>query len=166
MSEVSIIVAATPGGAIGRGGDLMCHIGPDLRRFKALTLGKPVVMGRLTFESLPGGALPGRRNIVITRRADYAPVGAERAASLDEALAMTAGAPEVMIIGGGQIYAQARDAATCVYLTEVDLPDDGADTFITPFAGDPAWAETDRTPTATDPRTGIAYRFITYRRRP
>lgn len=164
MSTVTMIVASTPGGAIGRGGDLMCHIGADLRRFKALTLGKPVIMGRLTFESLPGGALPGRRNIVISRLSDYMPEGAERAGSLADALAMTAGEPEVMIIGGGQIYAQARDAADKVYLTEVDLSEDGADTFIAPFADDPAWTETDSTPSATDPRTGITYRFITYRR--
>lgn len=86
-STISIIVAMTRSGAIGRKGDLLYHISADLKRFKSITMGKPVIMGRKTFESLPGGPLPGRRNIVVTRRKDYPADGIDTAGSLEEALA-------------------------------------------------------------------------------
>ncbi len=102
-AKISIIVAMTPSGAIGRKGDLLYHISADLKRFKALTMGKPIIMGRKTFESLPSGPLPGRRNIVVTRRNDYPAEGIEVAGSLDEAVALAADAEEAMIIGGAEI---------------------------------------------------------------
>lgn len=157
---VSIIVAATPCGAIGRGGDMLYHISADLKRFKAITLGKPVIMGRKTFDSLPSGALPGRRNIVITRNAGWNAPGAERAASLDDALKLCAGVPEVMIIGGATIYEAALPLASRIYLTLIDAKPDDADTFITPLHQLDGWTVTEESEPAVDPRSGVSYRFI------
>lgn len=96
-------------------------------------MGWPIVMGRRTFESFPNGALPGRRNIVITRNASYAPAGAETAPGLDEALKMCEGVEQVFIIGGGEIYRQAISRADRLLLTEIDASPDDADTFFPPF---------------------------------
>lgn len=161
---VSIIVAMTPEGAIGRNGDLLYHISADLKRFKAVTMGKPLIMGRKTFESLPGGALPGRRNIVVTGQAGYSAPGAEIASSFDEALAMAAGADEVMVIGGATIYRQALSVAGKVYLTLIEARVDDADTFIPPF-DEKTWSVEEESSPATDPRSGVVYRFIDLVRR-
>lgn len=101
MPVISMIAIVARDGAIGRGGDQPFHISADFKRFKQLTLGHPVIMGRRTFEALPGGALPGRRNIVISRNPDYRAEGAETAPSIGDAIAMCDGAGEVFIIGGG-----------------------------------------------------------------
>ena len=115
---MTIIVAITAGkGAIGRKGDMIYHISDDLRRFKALTTGHTIVMGRRTFESLPKGALPDRRNIVITRNADFTAPAVETAFSLEEALKMAEADGEVFVIGGGQIYAQALPLADKLEIT-------------------------------------------------
>lgn len=163
-ATVSIIVAMTPSGAIGRNGDLLYHISADLKRFKGVTMGKPVVMGRKTFESLPGGALPGRRNIVITRNEGYEAPGVEVAGSLDEALAMTAEVEEVMIIGGAEIYRMASAVAQRVYLTLIESEVADADTFIAPFDKE-TWAIIEESDPMTDPRSGVAYRFLNLQRR-
>ena len=115
---INIIVAATLDGAIGLRGDMLYYIRPDLQRFKALTTGHTVIMGRKTFESLPKGALPNRRNIVITRRADFSAPGAEVAHSLQEAL-NTADGEEIFIIGGESIYRAAMPLAQRLYLTQI-----------------------------------------------
>lgn len=166
---ISIIVAVAADGAIGRRGDLAFHIREDLRRFKQITMGKPLVMGRRTFESLPGGALPGRRNIVVTRDSSFSAPGAERAASLGEAISMAAqtaadGAGEIMIIGGGQIYAEAIGMADRLYLTEIDATVDDADTFF-PAIDRTAWEQTEQSPLMTDPRSSVGYRFTTLDRK-
>lgn len=160
---ISIIVAAGHGGAIGVGGQLPFHISDDLKHFKQTTLGKPVVMGRKTFESLPGGALPGRRNIVVTRNGEWAASGVETAPSLDEAIALAASASpeEIMIIGGGQIYAQAIPLAGRIYLTEVDADCPGADTFF-PTIDSETWQTTDASPIISSP---IPHRFLTLDRK-
>ena len=127
---IHIIVAIDRHGAIGRGGDLLFHLRDDLRRFKALTMGNTLVMGRKTFESLPGGALPGRRNIVITRDAAFAAPGVETAASPAEALGMAAAGPgDTFVIGGGQIYAAMLPETDILDLTVVDREGEGADTY-------------------------------------
>ena len=120
--RIGVIAIVAHGGAIGRGGDQPFHIKEDFRHFKALTLGKPIVMGRKTFEALPTGTLPGRTNIVVTRNADWSAEGVVTAASLDEAIAkgFEENSEEVMIIGGGEIYRQAMPLATNLYITEVD----------------------------------------------
>ena len=133
--KVSIIVAVDRNGAIGNRGDQLYYIREDLRHFKALTLGHPIIMGRKTFEALPRGPLPGRRNIVVSRQADYRPEGADVVASLPEALALCEGEEEVFVIGGAQIYALALPLATGLYLTEIDSAAPEADTFFPPFEG-------------------------------
>lgn len=159
---VTIIAAVARDGAIGLRGDMPFHISADLRRFKQLTMGHPLVMGRKTFDSLPGGALPGRRNIVVTRNASFSAPGAERAASLEEALAMCTDDPDVMIIGGGEIYRQAMPLADCLELTEIDADVPDAEVFF-PAVG-PEWKALAVSERATDPRSGAEYRFATYRR--
>lgn len=145
--NVSIIVAVDRNWAIGNKGDQLFYIREDLRHFKELTMGCPIIMGRKTFEALPRGPLPGRRNIVITRSADYAPAGAETAPSLEAAIALCAGAQEVFIIGGAQIYALALPLATDLYLTQIDAAAPEADTFfpvIASAAADPTpWLPTE-----------------------
>ncbi|MDE6854137.1 MAG: dihydrofolate reductase [Muribaculaceae bacterium] len=128
--QVSIIAAIDRCGGIGRRGDLLFHISADLRRFKALTMGNTIVMGRRTFESLPKGALPGRRNIVVTRQPDYTAEGAETAGNIREAIAMSS--TPVFIIGGGQIYTQSIALADRLELTVIDAKADDADTFFPP----------------------------------
>lgn len=159
----TIIAAVAHDGAIGRNGDLAFHISADLKRFKALTTGHTVVMGRRTFESLPKGALPNRRNIVVTRNAAYNAPGIETAASLDEAMKMAAG-DEIFIIGGGEIYRQAIGLADRLELTEIDADCQGADTFF-PTVDQAQWQPVSATGPDTDPRTGTPYRFATYTRR-
>lgn len=127
---INIIVAADRHGAIGRNGDLLFHISEDLRRFKQLTMGHPIIMGRKTFESFPKGPLPGRRNIVITRQPDYSRPGIEVAASLEDALKAAHDADEIYIIGGGEIYRQAWPLAQRFLITEIDAEVADADTFI------------------------------------
>lgn len=163
-AEISIIVAMTPSGAIGRKGDLLYHISADLKRFKALTMGKPIIMGRKTFESLPSGPLPGRRNIVVTRRADYPAEGIQVAGSLDEAIALAGDAEEAMIIGGAEIYRLARDKASKVYLTLIDDEATDADTFLEPFENE-TWTVVEESSPIADPRSGVTYRFINLERR-
>lgn len=161
----SIIVAIDNGGAIGRAGDLLYHIREDLRRFKALTVGNTVVMGRKTFDSLPKGALPDRRNIVVTRNGAFAAEGAERAASLEEALAMAADGPgETFVIGGGEIYAQALPEARKLYLTVVDAPSPEDATAHFPAIDPAEWRMTETSDSFVDPSSGLQYRFVTLER--
>lgn len=163
MPETVIIAAVGRDGAIGREGGLVWRISADMRRFRALTMGHPLVMGRHTFESLPG-ALPGRRNIVVTSDASYAAAGAETAPSLQAALAMASGAERVMVIGGGSVYAQAMPLADTLEITLVDADAPDADTHFP--AIDPAvWERVEESAPATDERLGVNYRYITYRRR-
>ena len=131
---VSIIVAAADNGVIGKAGTLPWRMPSDLRRFRSLTMGKPVVMGRLTFQSL-SRPLDGRDNIVITRDRGFSVDGASVAGSLSDAIAIgrrhaiARGVDEIMIIGGGQVYAEALAHAGRVYLTRVHAAVDGDTTF-------------------------------------
>jgi dihydrofolate reductase len=125
--EIFLVVAVADNGVIGQGGAMPWHISADFRRLKALTMGKPLVMGRKTFDSLPG-VLPGRRHIVITRDPQWQAEGAERAASLEAALAM-ANAPHIAIFGGAQIYAEALPLADRIELTEVHASPPGDTRF-------------------------------------
>ena len=167
--KTSIIAAVGRRGAIGAGGDLAFHISPDLRHFKAVTMGKPVIMGRKTFESLPGGALPGRLNIVISRDPHYTAPGVTAVSSLTDAIAAaeTSGASEAMIIGGAQIYAQAMPIADALILTEIDAERPDADTFF-PAIG-PEWTLSDdsagKDEWTVDPKTSLPYRFVCYSRK-
>lgn len=133
------IVARATNGCIGIGGDQPWKIREDLQRFKALTTGKPMIMGRKTFEALPG-RLPGRRHIVLTRQADWQADGAEVAHSLDEAVAL-ADEGDVAVIGGAEIFAMFMPLATRFELTEV-FEDTAGDTFM-PAPGE-GWREVSR----------------------
>ena len=138
---ISIIVAIARNGVIGGDNRLLWHISEDLRRFKALTTGHPVVMGRKTWESL-GRPLPGRTNVVLTRQLDFAPEGAVVVHSLEEAVRMFPPQEEIFIIGGAQIYRQAMDLADRLYLTIVHRPYEGDTSFPLPDPGQ--WLETSR----------------------
>lgn len=159
----TIIAAVGRDNAIGRNGDLAFHLRGDMRRFKALTTGHTVIMGRKTFESLPKGALPDRRNIVITRNNAYAAPAVECAPSLEDAVAMAPG-EDIFIIGGGEIYRQALEAADRLEITAVDADTPDADTFF-PVIDSDIWREADSSEVMTDEKSGIQYRFICYCRR-
>jgi dihydrofolate reductase len=162
MTMISLIAALDRRRAIGRGNALPWRLPDDLRRFKALTLGKPVLMGRRTAESL-GRALPGRLNLVLSR-AQQAPFdGMQAVASIDAALAAVADASELMVIGGGEVYAQLLPHATRMHLTHVDTEVDGADAFFPPF--EPAeWIIEARSAHPADARHPFAFEFVDYRR--
>lgn len=122
-----MIVAASANNVIGVDGGLPWRLSEDLRRFKEITLGKPMIMGRLTFEAI-GKALPGRRSIVITRQANYEAEGCDVVTTMDAALELASDADEVMIIGGGKVYEQLLPMTDRIYLTRVHADFDG-DTF-------------------------------------
>lgn len=150
--------------AIGKGNALPWHLPVDLKRFKALTLGKPLLMGRKTAESL-GRALPGRRNLVLTRSGRVPFDGMEAVASVDQSLRIAAddAADELCVIGGGEVFAMTLRLAQRMHLTWVDTVVEGADAFFPRFDRD-AWIETAREAHAADARHAFAFEFVDYRR--
>jgi dihydrofolate reductase len=164
MSPVSrprlvIVGARARNRAIGRDNQLLWRLPEDLKRFKQLTLGHPIVMGRRTFDSI-GRALPGRRNIVVTRNGTWQAEGAEAAHSLDEALALAGDVPQVDLIGGAELWAQALPRVDVLELTEIEHDFEG-DTFFPPWPRE-QFRETARsTHTAA---AGWTYHFVTYER--
>ncbi|MFT4197694.1 MAG: dihydrofolate reductase [Pseudoxanthomonas sp.] len=141
------------------------HLPDDFRHFKALTLGKPVLMGRRTAESL-GRPLPGRTNLVLTRSGQVPFEGMRAVASLDQARQIAANGPagELCVIGGGEVYALALPLADALHLTHVEAEIDGADAFFPAF--DPAqWQAVERGRHAADARHAFAFAFVDYRRR-
>lgn len=161
---ITIIVAATRDYAIGNRGDLLFHISDDLKRFKSLTMGHPIIMGRKTFESFPKGALPGRRNIVVTRNKDYKAPGIEIASSLEDAVALCAPDEDAFIIGGGEIYRQALPIADKVELTLIDTEMPDADTRF-PELESAVWKIPEAHFENIDPRSGVRYSFLTVNRK-
>lgn len=162
-APISLVLARARNGAIGHRRRIPWRIPDDMRRFKALTMGKPIVMGRKTWESLPKKPLPGRTNIVVTRDAAFTAEGAVAVRSVDAALirASAENPSEIMIIGGGEIYAATLPRAARIYLTEVEGDFEG-DVFMPPF--DPAiWRETARE--AHETPDGLAYAYVTIERR-
>ncbi|HJT99096.1 MAG TPA: dihydrofolate reductase [Rhodanobacteraceae bacterium] len=159
--QISLIVALDRNFAIGRDGAMPWHLPDDLKRFKALTLGKPVLMGRKTALAI-GRALPGRANLVMTR-GDTAPYPGQRVVhSLDEAIRI-AGDGELAVIGGGEIFALALPRATRMHLTWIDTAADGADAFFPRFDAR-EWQETARVAHAADARHEHAFAFVDYER--
>jgi len=161
MTDISLVLAMASNGVIGARGALPWRLPEDMRRFKALTMGKPCIMGRKTWDSLPKKPLPGRTNIVITRDANFAGEGAVVVNSLDAALARAAAEnpDEIMIIGGAEIYKAALPRATRIHLTEVEGNFDG-DAHMPPF--DPAvWKEISRERHPGD----IAFSYVTLERK-
>lgn len=165
-TPVAMIAAMSRNRVIGVGNRLPWYLPEDLKRFKRLTLGKPLVMGRKTFESI-GRPLPGRLNIVITRDANYRHEGIRVCHSLDEALrladhqALIDAADEIMVMGGGEIYQLALPAAVRLHLTEVAVELDG-DAFF-PCVDSMQWQEVERTH-VTPPPGQPDYAFVQYRR--
>jgi dihydrofolate reductase len=149
---VTLVAAVASNGVIGRSGDLAVRIPEDLRRFKALTMGHTLVMGRKTWDSI-GRALPGRRTIVVTRQPDWSAPGADVAPSVRAALELASG--EVFVVGGGEIYDQTLDVADRLELTEIDAAPDG-DTYFPAFDR-AAWVEVER-------EAGDGFDFVRYER--
>ncbi|WP_424466696.1 dihydrofolate reductase [Pseudoclavibacter helvolus] len=178
---VGLVWAQARGGVIGAEGGIPWHVPEDMAHFKAVTVKHPVIMGRKTWDSLPERfrPLPGRRNIVVTRQAEWASEGAERAGSLEAAIAL-AGAPageddldeaaasaasaEVWVMGGGELYREAIAGADRLEVTEIDLEVDG-DAHAPDWSGD-EWRVDAREPSAgwLESRTGIRYRFLSLSR--
>lgn len=156
-----LVAALDRASAIGRGNQLPWRLPDDLKRFKALTLGHPVLMGRKTAESL-GRALPGRPNLVLTRSGRVPFEGMQAVASLDEAVAQCAGGP-LMVIGGGEVYTLALPRAERLHLTHVDTRVEGADAFFPAFDAR-EWVVESRDARAADARHAHAFEFVDYRR--
>lgn len=157
MSEIVLVVALADNGVIGKDGGIPWHISADLKRFKSLTLGHTVVMGRKTWDSLPKKPLPGRVNVVVTRQKDWQAEGAIAAASLGQATAGTSGT--VMVIGGAEIYERALPLASRIELTEVHRAFDGDAKFELDRTG---WTETARESHVTP--DGLRYSYVTLTR--
>lgn len=156
---ITLIAAVASNGAIGKDNQLLVHLPGDLPRFKRLTLGHPIVMGRKTWDSI-GRPLPGRRNIVLTRDAAWAAPGAESATSIDAALALVGDAERVCVIGGAEIYALTLPLADELLLTEIDATYD-ADAYF------PDWPRDRYERVSSESNTtaqGLVYRYTTYRR--
>jgi len=161
--RVSLVAAVARGGVIGRGNAIPWRIPEDLVRFRSLTFGHPVVMGRRTWDSLPERfrPLPGRRNVVVTRNPDWGADGAEPAASLADALRLLEGAPRVFVIGGGELYAGALPLADELLLTEVEADVEG-DTWF------PDWKRSEFEEVGREQHvseSGVEFSFVTYVRR-
>ena len=164
LPRLGLIWAEAHGRVIGRGGALPWRLPEDLEHFKRTTLGCPVIMGRRTWDSLPARfrPLPGRQNIVLTRSSDWSAHGAQRAASLDEALQLAAGAPRAWVIGGAQLYAAAIARADELRITEIDLDVPDGDAFAPALGAE--WREVERsTHTAA---SGLRYSLLHYCKEP
>ena len=167
MLPLAVIVAAAENGVIGRNNALPWHLPEDLRYFKRVTMGKPIVMGRKTFESI-GRPLPGRSNIVITRNPDFRPPGVKVVASLEEALSLATeialidGAAELVVIGGAEIYREAIPRAERLYLTEVHARVEGDARLPTIDWGQ--WREVGRERHAASGANPYDYSFVVYER--
>ena len=162
MADITLIAAVDRNRAIGRAGGMPWHLPDDLKRFKTLTLGKPVLMGRKTALAI-GRPLPGRPNLVLTRAQRASFEGQIAVHSLDEAVAR-AGDSDLCVIGGGEVYALALPRATHMHLTEVDATTPDADTFFPTF--DPRdWREIAREHHSADAKHALAFDFVDYVRR-
>ncbi|MBF4561892.1 dihydrofolate reductase [Microbacterium sp. VKM Ac-2870] len=161
MTRLGLIWAEAHGGVIGKDGGMPWQVPEDLAHFRATTMGVPVIMGRRTWESFPPRfrPLPGRRNIVVTRNESWSDDGAERAASLDAAVALVGGEPSTWVIGGAGLFAEAIGRADVLEVTQLDLDVDG-DTFAPSHDG---WSVAGVEPDVgwSVSRSGVPYRFLT-----
>ena len=163
MPIISLVVAVAKNRAIGKDNHLLCHLPEDMRHFREVTLGKPVIMGRKTWESLPEAfrPLPGRHNIVVSRNAAYQAEGATVVNSLEEAIAQAGNAEQVSIIGGADIFRLALPIADILDMTEIEADFD-ADTFFPEFRQED-WQEISRK--TQQSQSGLTFSFVEYRRR-
>jgi dihydrofolate reductase len=157
---ISMIAAVAENNVIGKNNNLIWHISEDLQRFKKLTLGHPVIMGRQTYESLPVKPLPNRRNIVISRKSDLKPFGAETASSAEEAIKMCLEDEEVFVCGGAEIYRLFLPVVDKMYLTHIHKNFEG-DTFF-PEVDLDDWVITEDSELKSDDKSGLEYSFRNY----
>jgi len=159
---LSLIAAVARNGVIGKDNQLLWHLPGDMRRFRETTRGKPVIMGRKTWESLPEKfrPLPGRLNIVVSRDPAYPAPGATLAGSLEDAIELAGNAEESFVIGGAELYRQALPLADRLYLTEIDA-DFAGDTWF-PDVPPGEWKEISRSQPTEE--AGLAYAFVVYQR--
>ncbi len=155
--KISIVVAMDANGVIGRDNELPWHLPADLQHFKKTTMGKPILMGRKTWESI-GRPLPGRTNIVITRDSDYQADGCIVVNSIDAAMAAAGEQDEVMVIGGAEFYRQVLPRADTLYLTRIHASFDGDTVFPELYAAD--WREVERSDQSADEKNPHDYSFI------
>jgi len=160
--DISIIVAIGERNEIGRNNGLLCRLPADMKHFKELTTGHPVIMGRRTFETLPKGALPNRKNIVLTRNKDLLFNNCLIYSSLSEAIDNEKDNEEIFIIGGGEVYRQALPLATKLYLTKIHAEFEDADTFF-PEINYSEWEEVSREEYKADERNPYDYTFLLYK---
>ncbi len=160
-THIALIVALDEQNAIGRGGDLLCHLPNDLKRFKQITTGHTVIMGRKTYESLPKGALPNRTNIVITSdHAENYP-GCIVVRSVEEALTHYKEGEKIFVIGGGMLYRTTLSLADQLYITRIHHTFSDADTFF-PGINTSEWKLIEKEPHEADEKHPYAYSFLTY----
>ena len=161
MTRIAFVVARDRGGVIGKGGALPWRLPDDLKHVRALTVGKPLIMGRRTYESI-GRPLPDRTSIVLTRDPAFHADGVQVARTPEEALALAGDAPETIVFGGADVFRRFLPLADRIYLTEVDA-DVGGDTFF-PALDTTEWRETGRTEHPADEKHAYAFRFVTLER--
>jgi dihydrofolate reductase len=159
QAPIALVVAVADNGVIGRAGRLPWHLPDDLKHVKRVTMGKPILMGRRTFESI-GRALPGRRNLVLSRSNALEAAGIERVSSLEEARARVRDADELCVLGGAEVYALALPLASCIYLTQVHADVSGDTYFQLKLEG---WTEVARTEHPADDRHAYAMSFVELR---
>ena len=163
MKSIHAIVAIDENGAIGRQGDLLCHLSADMKHFKEVTMGHSIVMGRKTFESFPRRPLPGRQNIVITRNAGWQYPGVTVVHSLEDAIA-AAETDTIFIIGGAQVYEQSLPLVDVLHLTRIHARWASADAFFPAIDMDD-WQEVSREHHVSDHKNAYEFDFITLKRR-
>ena len=163
-AQLSVIVAADRGGAIGLRGGMLWHLPGDLRRFKAITTGKAVVMGRKTFESLPNGALPNRKNIVLTHNTSLSWPNVTVVHTLDEIPIQDTTEDEIFIMGGATLYNETIKIADTLYITHIHHTFDDADTFF-PTINPSEWEIANSQEMPADEKHAYPYTFVTYTRR-
>lgn len=163
MKSIHAIVAIDENGAIGRQGDLLCHLPADMKHFKEVTMGHSIVMGRKTFESFPRRPLPGRQNIVITRNAGWQYPGVTVVHSLEDAIA-AAETDTIFIIGGAQVYEQSLPLVDVLHLTRIHARWASADAFFPAIDMDD-WQEVSREHHESDHKNAYEFDFITLKRR-
>lgn len=164
MPIVSIIVAIDQKNAIGKDNQLLCHLPNDLKYFKNVTQGHTVIMGRKTYESLPNGALPNRRNIVLSRNKDLRLERCEMADSLENAIALCKDESEVFIIGGATVYGKAVEFADKLYITYIHHTFEGTDAFF-PQIDTNKWVEVSKTKNDADEKNRYTHTFVVYNRK-
>lgn len=164
MSNYSIIVAIDENNAIGHNNQMLVHLPDDLKYFKKVTQGHAVIMGRKTFESLPKGALPNRRNIVITRNNDLQFEGCEMAKSLEEALELVKDDDNAFIIGGGEVYKQSINNAHTLYITQIHHKFENTSIFF-PKIDNAIWKEEWMENHPADEKHPYSFSFIRYIRK-